>query len=85
MNHPPRQVDGIEINKVADGYIIYQPGEDRVHYLNHTAAVVFEYCNGRNSPQAIAAAVGDLFDLAQPPAEAVADCLANLTREGLIF
>ena len=84
MDNLPRQADGIEINKVADGYIVYQPAEDRVHYLNHTAALVFEFCNGRNSPQAIAEAVGDLFDLPQPPAQEVVDCLDNLCRERLI-
>ena len=84
MDDFPRQSEGIEINRVADGFIIYQPADDRVHYLNQTAAVVFEFCNGRNSPQTIAEAVGDLFDLPQPPAREVADCLDDLSRKGLI-
>lgn len=80
----PSSVSGLEINPVADGYIVYQPARDRIHYLNATAAVVLELCNGRN-------AVGDLpellrlaFDLTEPPVEAVASCLETLAREGLI-
>ena len=84
MDHLPRQSDAIEINRVADGYIVYQPAEDRVHYLNQTAAVIFEFCNGRNSPQTIAEAVGNLFDLPRPPAKEVADCLGDLSQKGLI-
>jgi hypothetical protein len=36
----------LEINGAADGYIVYQPDRDRVHYLNQT---VLELCNGRNA------------------------------------
>ena len=45
----PRRAEGIEVNEVADGYIVYQASRDRVHYLNHTAVLVLEMCNGRVS------------------------------------
>jgi hypothetical protein len=84
MNERPKLATGVEINKVADGYIVYQPDRDRVHYLNHTATVVLELCNGENSPQAIADLLRSMYELQAPPLEEVATCLRQLTDEGLV-
>ena len=80
----PKIVFGLEINKVADGYIVYQPSRDRVHYLNHTATIVLELCNGENSAGEIAALLQSAYDLPQPPDAEVAACLQQLTGEGLL-
>lgn len=80
----PSSVPGLEINPVADGYIVYQPDRDRIHYLNATAAVVLELCNGRNSVDDLAELLQLAFDLAEPPVEAIAACLETLVQEGLI-
>jgi len=80
----PDKTDGLEINPVTDGYIIYQAERDRVHYLNQTAALVFELCNGRNSSDDLARMVQEAWQLSSPPLEEVADCLDSLRKEGLI-
>ena len=80
----PRQAEGIEINPVADGYIVYQPDRDRVHYLNHTAVLVLELCNGATRADAIAAALKDAYALAEPPTREVGECLAKLLEERLV-
>jgi len=80
----PDKTGGLEINPVTDGYIIYQAARDRVHYLNQTAALVFELCNGRNSSDDLARMVQDAWQLASPPLEEVTDCLDSLRKEGLI-
>jgi hypothetical protein len=80
----PKIVSGLEINKVADGYIVYQPSRDRVHYLNHTATIVLELCNGENSVGEIAALLQSAYELPQPPDAEVAACLQQLTGEGLL-
>jgi hypothetical protein len=36
----PVAAPDLEINAVSDGYVVYQPGRDRVHYLNQTAALL---------------------------------------------
>src|SRR5437762_3878064 len=41
-------IDGLDVNEVKDGLIVYEPDRDRVHYLNGTAAVVFLFCDGTN-------------------------------------
>jgi hypothetical protein len=80
----PCQVDGIEINAVSDGYIVYQPDRDRVHYLNHTAALVLELCNGQVIAGDIPGLLKAAYALPQVPTDQVADCLAKLHDEGLI-
>jgi hypothetical protein len=80
----PRRADGIEINPVPDGYIVYQPASDRVHYLNHTAVLVLELCTGKVRAADIPRLLKDAYDLPDPPADEVATCLRTLSTEGLI-
>jgi hypothetical protein len=83
-NHNPVMTSGLEINTVADGYIVYQPDRDKVHYLNQTAALVFELCNGRNPEADLPRLVQLAYDLPEPPVEEVRECLQTLVKEGLI-
>jgi hypothetical protein len=80
----PDQAAGLEINPVTDGYIIYQAERDRVHYLNQTAALVFELCNGRNEFNDLVRMVQQAWQLASPPIEEVTECLGALRQEGLV-
>jgi Coenzyme PQQ synthesis protein D (PqqD) len=80
----PVMARDLELNEVADGYIVYQPDRDRVHYLNQTAAVVLELCNGENAEADIPELVRLAWDLPEPPVDEVADCLEGLRKEGLI-
>jgi len=80
----PKAASGVETNEVADGYIVYQPEIDRVHYLNHTAAILLELCNGKNQVCDMPELLRLAFDLSSPPVEEVRECLDQLIREGLI-
>jgi hypothetical protein len=80
----PEKAADIEISQVTDGYIVYQPARDRVHYLNQTAAFVFEMCDGSQTVQQLAKIIQMAWELSHPPLEEVADCLASLRSEGLI-
>jgi len=80
----PVMAPDLEINEVADGYIVYQPDRDRVHYFNQTAALILELCNGRNAETDLPELVRSAYDLAAPPTEEVAECLQTLRKEGLI-
>jgi hypothetical protein len=80
----PVKAPDLEINEVADGYIVYQPDRDRVHYLNQTAALVLELCNGRNAEADLSELLQLAWDLSAPPVEEVAECLEVLRKEGLI-
>ena len=80
----PRRVDALEINPVADGYVIYQPDRDRVHYLNHTAVLVIELCDGATPAGDIPRLLKAAYELPAPPTAEVAECLTKLLDEGLI-
>ena len=76
--------DGIEISPVADGYVVYHPGRDRVHHLNPTAALVLELCTGGNTAADIAAALRAVFQPGEPIDSQVQSCIDQLLSEGLI-
>lgn len=80
----PRRIDGLEINPVEDGFMIYQPDKDRVHYLNHTAVLVLELCDGRRSAVEIAELVKKAYGLPKAPRKEVDEALARMTGEGLV-
>ena len=80
----PRVAEGIEINEISDGYIIYDPRQDRVHYLNQTAVLILELCNGEVTVGALPALVQAAYQLAEPPLDDVSSCLELLVREGLV-
>lgn len=80
----PRRAPNVEINPVPDGYIVYQPARDRVHYLNHTAVLVLELCTGRVRARDIPALLKEAYDLPGTPADEVLACLETLSTEGLV-
>ncbi len=84
MSEYPRIADGIDINLVEDGYVIYQAEKDKVHYLNKTAVLVLESCTGKNSQADIIAIVKEAYQLPEDPAKEVGDCLNSLIEEGLV-
>ncbi|RYG32369.1 MAG: hypothetical protein EON93_11365 [Burkholderiales bacterium] len=55
-----------------------------MHYLNPTAAIIFELCGMGKSVREIEAFIADGFALLTPPVEHVNECLASLSSEGLI-
>ena len=79
-----RQVDGLEISHVPDGWVIYHHEADRVHFLNPTAALVFGLCNGRHSVADIERILSGAFALSTSTTDQVCACIANLVDEGLV-
>lgn len=70
---------------MSDGYVVYDPRRDRVHYLNASSALILELCTGEMDAEQIAAAVQEAFDLAEPPTGEVATCLHTFRTEGLLI
>jgi hypothetical protein len=84
MNEQPRRVDGIELEEVAGGFMVHQPSRECVHYLNHTAAIVLELCDGKLNRDEIARALQQLYDLPSAPVAEVEECLGTLRQHHLI-
>jgi hypothetical protein len=79
------RVDGLEVNEVPDGYVIYETARDRVHYLNKTAAIIFELCDGDRDADDIVARVKLLFDLDSSADAEIRGAIASLLKEGLVL
>lgn len=79
-----QRVDGVEVNEVDDGYVVYHLERDRVHYLNQTAVLLLELCDGRTRAGDLAGLLKAAYGLPAPPSDEVAACLASLVDEGLL-
>lgn len=79
-----RSVEGLDVNEVDDGLVVYDGDRDRVHYLNPTAGVVFALCTGEHLASDLPLLVRDVFGTSEPSDAEVADCLATLRAEGLV-
>jgi hypothetical protein len=80
----PRQIEGLTLTAVDDGFIIYETERDRVHYLNPTASLVLILCDGTNAAEEIPLLLQRQFDLPEPPEGEVADLLGQFVEEGLV-
>jgi hypothetical protein len=77
-------MDNLEVHESADGLIVFQEIDDRVHHLNATASIIFELCDGTHDVAGIAAQVRDAFTLDHLPIGETTECLKMLIREGLV-
>ena len=75
---------GCEISHMPDGFVVYQAEKDKVHYLNPTAAMIYELCDAKLTASGIAAYLQRTFSLSEPPTAEVADCIDSLVKQGLI-
>jgi len=78
------KAEGHEFNQVPDGYVIYQTSRDRVHFLNPTAVIVYELCDGKHTVEAIGRYMQESFSLPTPPIDEVKTCLDTLLKEDLV-
>ena len=78
------QAPGIEIREAPDGFVVYDAARDRVHYLNRTAALLLEACDGALPAVELPALLAAAFSLGAPPTGEVETCLAALMAEGLL-
>jgi hypothetical protein len=81
--NPIRSKD-LEVDEAEDGLVVFDPHEDMVHHLNPTAAVIFDLCDGSRAPDAIAALLGELYELDGPALRDAQTGLHELARRGLI-
>jgi hypothetical protein len=81
----PRHVDDLDISQADDGYIVYQPEHDLVHFLNPTSVLILELCTGENSPEQIAELVQEAYGLPDAPLKEVHDALNQLRGGKLLL
>lgn len=81
----PRRLEGLDVQETGDGLRVHNPSRDRVHWLNDTAAVVFDLCTGAHSVAEIVELVRGAYGLSDSPTREVEQCLTHLRVEGLII
>lgn len=78
------RAEGLEVNRMPDGYVVYQPERDKVHYLNPSAAMIFELCSETTTFAAITEYLQEAYALSAPPVSEVQACLEEFVAEGII-
>jgi hypothetical protein len=80
----PKKAEGIEISEIEGGYMAYQRDRDKVHYLNNTAVLVLELCNGNNTGPRIAELVHKAYGLPDDIYANVEEIIAMFRKENLV-
>ena len=78
------QAADLEMSEAGEGFILYDEPRDRVHFLNATAAVIYELCRGGRSLAELAACLDEGFSLEASSQDEVATCLLGLEAEHLL-
>ena len=53
----------LETTEVPDGFVIYDEPNEKVHYLNPTAAVIYTLCDGKRSVSDMQAFIREAYGL----------------------
>lgn len=77
-------VEGLEVQHMPDGFVVYQSDTDKVHYLNPTAAIVYELSVAGQSKEEIATYLQETFSLETLPLDLVDECIGELLKQELI-
>lgn len=79
------KVAGIEVNEVVDGFVCYDPSNESVHFLNHTAMIIWELCTGETSSSDIINIMRELYKPDMPLEDIVRGALMDMVAKGLII
>ena len=80
----PRRARDLEIREVPEGFVVYDPARDRLHFLNGSATFVLECCDGATRVDELPGMLAAGFRLDADPVAEVDSCLARLLVEGLV-
>lgn len=80
----PRQVDNLEVNEADDGLVVYDANLDAVHYLNSSASMVFDLCDGSRDAQGILNVLKEIYGSSSLSIEEVRSGLSALATRALI-
>jgi hypothetical protein len=84
MNDYSCAVDGLIRSEMENGLSVYQPEGGRVHFLNHTATLNLELCDGSNSLAEIARVMQVAFVLAESSEHEVQKLLQQAADVGIV-
>lgn len=77
-----RTTSDLEPTQVPDGFVIYDEANEKVHYLNPVASVIYLLCDGKRSVSNIQLVLRDAYDLEEDVA--LDAFFAELVQAGLV-
>lgn len=80
---PPESVPDLEFEQ--DGNLFVVDHDGARHFLNPTAAIVLQLCDGETSVEGITAAVIDLYGDVPDVEDHIQKCLDDLARRDLLI
>lgn len=80
----PRRSEGVEIEALANAFLLCQPELENVRRVSATAALILELCDAETPVREIVDEVQRIYALPSAPAAAVIDFLIWAVDEGLI-
>ena len=78
-----KAVGNFEVSQVPDGFVIYDEANEKVHYLNPSAAVMYMLCDGQRTEDEIISFIKDAYDLGDTDLEFAA-FFDDLEKAGLV-
>lgn len=72
----------LEITEVPDGFVIYDEPNEKVHYLNPVAAVIYCLCDGKRPVSDVQAFVREAYELSEDIA--LDEFFTDLEKAGLV-
>ena len=69
---------------IANRVVVYDTVTNRLHYLNPTAALILELCDGNRSTEELARLVQEAYGLQEAPVDEVVNGLATLRKSGIV-
>jgi len=67
MSSPPRVRGDVVLREVGEAWVLYDPQARQLHELNLTAALVWSFCDGEHTVEAIAERVRAALNQAPEP------------------
>lgn len=84
MSLTPQRRPGLVLQPADDAFLVTSNDSDAITWINRTAAIIFELCNGKNDPRAIASALAAAFELPWIPEPDVLRTIDQLVTAGLV-
>jgi hypothetical protein len=81
----PRARAELAVAEIDGEAVVYDEALNRLHHLNHSAALVLELCDGRTTIVEMAEEIGDVFEMDSRDVEGqIRPLLGQLREQGLV-
>lgn len=77
-----KAVDDLEVTEVPDGHLVYDQANDKIHYLNPTAAIIYLVCDGTRTVDEIRDILCEAYSINEVPE--IEEFFTSLIEAGLV-